>query len=639
MHVLFIILANSSKGGTQYAATRLAGHMLNRGHRVTLAYADDFGKAFGFPSPASLDLLPYSRSQEHANICRLREELRSMSPDVCLCMHSTRDHLLWAVASLGTGIPFIYSERTSPYIMASPPRWNSAGRLAAISGADAVHLLMPEYAETVPACFRDRVRVIGNPAPSGIIRYAEPTTQQEGRFRLISLGRLVESKQPFLLAKAFAHIAHAMPEWDLHFWGNGEEEAALTEFVRRHSELRNRLFLHGNTDRPLEVYPTGHLYCSASRYEGFPNAVLEALACGLPVVGFAGCTGLNGLVRHDVNGLLAQEMTVASLAEVLLRLMRDVSLRERLGQEARRVRKYYAEDVIFAQWEKLFYEMARRKNATVMDAFTKEPFASRARLSAAARREWLFRDFGMPMPYSMPWWKQRVASRLRAAGLRIAWWGRERFDSIRALPTLAAHARRARPLLESGNFAHKQYVFRQLYKTIRMLPLQHPGRTENFIEYVCEHVSVRNISVCCIGCRDAKELEAWKKRSVRKVTGVDLISTHPDIRIMDMHHMSFPDNSFDVVYACHALEHAANPPAAIDEFVRVVRDKGYIALELPTHFIKNNVDLHVFDSLDAIRELFSRHYIHCVSEEYLPRSSKLNSSGNDIFRSIYQIKK
>ena len=58
-------------------------------------------------------------------------------------------------------------------------------------------------------------------------------------------------------------------------------------------------------------------------------------------------------------------------------------------------------------WERLFAETATCKGHTVMDAFAEEPFASRACLSAAARREWLFRDFGTPIRYSLAWWLQR----------------------------------------------------------------------------------------------------------------------------------------------------------------------------------------------------------------------------------------
>ena len=640
LHIIIVSTINSRKGGTEYIATRLAEKMLCHRHRVTIAHADDDEKVFAFPLPRGVELLPYCRSQEHANIQRLREKIQQTAPDVCLCMQSSSEHLFWAVTLLGTGIPFIYSERTSPYVMSSPPRWNSAGRLAAMSGADAIHLLMPEYKETIPACFREKVRIIGNPAPEGVTRFANPAVTCEGRYRLVSLGRLVETKHPILLAEAFEYIADTEPEWDLHFWGSGEEEPSLKKYIERHPQLHNRIFLHGDTNSPLEIYPTGHLYCSASQHEGFPNAVLEALVCGLPVVGFASCTGLSNLVRNDVNGFLAPEMTAVSLAEALLRLMRNATLRDALGKNAQRIREQYTQETVFAQWETLFGDMAKRKGATVMDGFQEEPFASRARLSAVARREWLLRDFGMPVPYSFAWWKHG----LKTMSLKFMWNGMRQaqnfYTKTHHVVSLAAHLARATTLFLSKNFAYKRYLYRQIQKTVGMLPAQQADRTADFIAYAVRHIpDLENKAVCCIGCRDEKELDAWRSFNIANAVGVDLMSVNKDIHIMDMHSMTFHDDSFDIVYACHSLEHSAKPQKAIDEFTRIVKNNGYIAIEIPTNFIPNNVDIHSFENISAVHQLFSNKNNRVIYEKFIPASSPENIIGEDIFRIIYQIHK
>jgi glycosyltransferase involved in cell wall biosynthesis len=638
LHILIVSTINSRRGGTQHIAARIAEDMLRRGHCVTIAHdRDDPG--FVFSLPVGVNLFPYNRSQEQASIHRVRSELQRIDPDVCLCMQSSREFLFWAVTLLGSGIPFIYSERTSPYIMASPPRWNNAGRTAAMSGADAIQLLLPEYAETVPACFQDRVRIIGNPIPTGIPRRAAPITPHESRYRLIYLGRLIKTKNPLLLAEAFRQLANVVPEWDVHFWGSGEEMPALKNFLNKHSILQNRLFMHGDTDTPLAILSTGHLFCSPSQYEGFPNAVLEALTCGLPVVGFAGCTGINSLVRSGVNGFLAQKMTAESLADALLRLMSAPALRETMGKNALAVHEQYAADTIFDQWERLFRDMADRKNATVMDSFQEEPFAGQARLSAVARREWLFRDFGMPMPYSVAWWKQRFAIRLHTIFLHAMRSGERMAARVAGMLSLTAHLRRTGALFFSGNFTYARYLFRQLSKTVRMLPLQHSERTKNFIEDICGRISVENKLICCIGCRDEQELSIWEKKNIASVTGVDLVSVSPHIHIMDMHNMSFNDDSFDIIYACHALEHSLHPQKATNEFVRIVKNNGYIAMEIPTNFIRNDVDLHSFNSIEVIRDFFSTHILSIVSEEFISLFSEKNVIKEDIFRIIYQIKK
>jgi hypothetical protein len=151
------------------------------------------------------------------------------------------------------------------------------------------------------------------------------------------------------------------------------------------------------------------------------------MSCGTPVVGFAQCPGVNHIVRDGVNGLLAPEMTPDNLAATLAQAMENEELRLRLGKGAWETARRYASEQIFDQWEELFNKTAACKGHTRMDTFSEEPFASMARLSAAARREWLFRDFGQPWPMTLPWY----ASKLRQQRQRL-WNTAKRFVAQRS---------------------------------------------------------------------------------------------------------------------------------------------------------------------------------------------------------------
>lgn len=401
---------HTGKGGTERFTCRLANVMTQRGHGVTIFSLNDYkeGTPPVFNLEPDIQVRRVPCAYDHASVRRLREAIRVLAPDACVGFASSGRHLFWSVATLGSEAPYVYSEQTAPERIER--LWNRSGRLAAMSGADAVHLLVPEYAASVPDFLRDRVRCIPNPAPP-----APEKKCSDSPLTLLSLGRLHPVKQIPLLVEAFLLLAEEFPNWRLDIYGAGEDEAAVRASVAA-GDARRRIRLCGETDAPLEAFQRAAIFCIPSLYEGLPTTVVEAMACGVPVVGFAGCSGVNSVVRDNVTGCLASDMSADSLAETLGRLMRDASLRQTLAANALEAAKEYAADKIFDEWEALFFSMAKIRGRTRMDAFFEEPFASMARLSSAARREWVYRDFGAPWPGTWAYYR----GRLKQAALRCA---------------------------------------------------------------------------------------------------------------------------------------------------------------------------------------------------------------------------
>lgn len=422
MTLLRIAIACSSlcvsRGGSERAATALAAEMARRGHQPLLLSAfwpgQDARAEPVYGLPAGVRHHSIDAQGKHAHLRELRALLLDWGADVLLSMQSDADHLLWAMACMGSGIPLVCSERCDPVAFVEGIAWNRAGRHALLSGADCIHELLPTYVDSVPPPFREKVRVIPNAAPA-VARAADPVGGQ--RKNLLFLARLCAQKQPLLLLEAFSRVMDRHPDWDLTFWGHGPQ----TRMVRRRATregLAGRVHFKGICTDSAAAFAAAQLYCLPSAYEGFPNTVLEAMSAGLPVVGLAACPGVRGVVRDGVTGLLAQEHSAAGLARVLDQLMGNPEARAAMGEAARAACADYAAKTVFDQWEALFVEMAQRKGHTVMDSFYQQPFASRATLSAAARREWLFRNFGETMPYSMAWWRERAATLLRNLGRR-----------------------------------------------------------------------------------------------------------------------------------------------------------------------------------------------------------------------------
>lgn len=108
----------------------------------------------------------------------------------------------------------------------------------------------------------------------------------------------------------------------------------------------------------------------------------------------------------------------------------------------------------------------------------------------------------------------------------------------------------------------------------------------------------------CVGCMDKRELGFVKSIcGVKNVTGLDLYSSDPRIKVGDMHMMPFEDNSFDVLNSIDNFEHAYDPQKVVDEFKRVVKPGGLIAIEVPIDYKICAIDRFDYKSAENIMEM------------------------------------
>lgn len=237
-----------------------------------------------------------------------------------------------------------------------PGRLDRARRLAAVGGLDRVTVLLPEYRDWYAPAQQSRITVLPNAvAPVGPGLRARPGESR----RVVAVGRLAAVKRHALLIAAFARLAGDFPDWVLDIHGEGPLADDLAAQIAG-AGLGGRVVLHGQTADMGAVYRGGALLAHPAEFEGFPLAVTEALAHGLPVVGFADCTGTNALVRDGGNGVLipagpqtGTEARIAGLEGTLRALMADAALRDRLGAAGPGDMAPYAPDAVLDQWEAL----------------------------------------------------------------------------------------------------------------------------------------------------------------------------------------------------------------------------------------------------------------------------------------------
>ena len=146
-------------------------------------------------------------------------------------------------------------------------------------------------------------------------------------------------------------------------------------------------------------------------------------------------------------------------------------------------------------------------------------------------------------------------------------------------------------------------------------------------------------AVLCVGCRNALELDRFRASGFQDVVGIDVFSQRADIQVMDMHEMSFEDDSFDVVYASHALEHSYDVERVVREIGRVARDGAVVGVEVPVRAQASAADRIVFSGLEALRAAFQPQIGEELVAEEQPPHSATNDQGTDIARLVFRLRK
>ncbi|MCM0755940.1 glycosyltransferase family 4 protein [Desulfovibrio aminophilus] len=356
MRICCVIHSLARSGGAEKIMAWLAEGLAGRGHEVTLlTLAAPGEEAWLQPKPSvrvlSLGLASASPNVLAATLATirrvrvLRAAILAQAPDAVLSFMD-RVNVLTLLAVAGR-LPVVAAERTDPGVHRPGRVWSALRRLT-FSRARAVAVQTPAARDGFPAAVRGRCRVIANPvfppAPGG-------AAWTPGGPLIAGLGRLEREKGFDVLLRAFALSAPERPDWRLAVYGDGSERANL-ERLRDDLGLSERVFFPGFTDAPQTVLREADVFVLPSRYEGFPNALAEALAQGVASLATA-TAGSAAIVRHGRDGLLVPPGDERALARELARLMDDGALRARLAGNGPGVLERFTPEDVLDQWEQL----------------------------------------------------------------------------------------------------------------------------------------------------------------------------------------------------------------------------------------------------------------------------------------------
>lgn len=365
MRLLFAARAiDRMAGGVERMIITIMGAMVERGHDVDLLTWDRADAEAFYPMAPEitwhrLDLGdPAVKATPGLMLKRaaaVRQLIARRQPQVIVAFQDGPFRALRAYCA-GLGIPLIAAERSAPTGFAHTRNGQRKKFIAfnAFRFAKSIVVQCESYRQLYPPFLQSRIVTIPNPVFPAQLSAHPDQPNESGRYCLLSVGRLSYQKNYECSIDAFARIARAFPQWDLVIVGDGELRTKL-EGLAAAAGLSHRIALPGAVTEPGHYYARANLFFLPSRWEGFPNALAEAQAHGLPAVGFSDCAGVNELIVDGQNGLLAEGNGDSStLANAFAALMRDGDLRLQFGAMGRRSIMNYTPDQIMDRWENIF---------------------------------------------------------------------------------------------------------------------------------------------------------------------------------------------------------------------------------------------------------------------------------------------
>lgn len=194
------------------------------------------------------------------------------------------------------------------------------------------------------------IEVIPNAAMFVADRYSDVSNK-----RVIAVGRLDYQKGFDRLIQAWEIVYKSgkYNDWRLDIFGQGEWKEMLQGMIDERG-LNSSAFINKPTKNIGKEYAESAMLVMSSNYEGFPMVMIEAMACGLPVVAFDFKCGPKDIIREGENGLIIPNGDIKALAEGIIKLMEDTNCRKRMSANARKIVDTYSEKTVMNKWMGLF---------------------------------------------------------------------------------------------------------------------------------------------------------------------------------------------------------------------------------------------------------------------------------------------
>lgn len=359
-----LLMVDSFMGGAGNVMQILASQLSHRGYDVTLLLLNGAMMRPKYDL-SNVKIVEYPLVQNEpaktpiGRLLRYRTAVKRLilenAPDAIISFLTEYNDL--AAWTVGGKIPLVISERNNPFQEKLKPQWDLLRKLF-YSRADQLVVQCSQFADFYSESVKQKIAVIPNPILTPDTYHKD---RNDGEIHLVAVGRLHLQKNYPWMIEAMSRIHVQNPACTLKIYGGGDEKDALQSKIAEMG-AESYITLAGKTSTPYNVLAESDIYLMTSDYEGFPNALSEAMAVGLPSVTRLCHEGIRDIVEDGVNGYLIQSDDMDSYVQAVLRLADDAELRRTVGLAARQITNTYSVDRIIDRWETVLTEAVNCHN-------------------------------------------------------------------------------------------------------------------------------------------------------------------------------------------------------------------------------------------------------------------------------------
>ena len=363
MHIACMI-SSLIKGGSERVMCNLADYFVQQGNRVTLV--TQYQREDEYPlNPKVKRILSQITEAEMgrnriSNFIRRFQKLRNIwkteKPDAILVFIG-KNNFMALLTAWGLHIPVVVSVRADPN-QEYPNRWMRFMARHLFKKAAGVILQTRECMEFFPKAVQRKSVILHNPVNEV---FFENPHEGEREHTIVTVGRIDENKNQALLLRAFALIAADYPDYQIILYGKGDQEENLKQLADN-LEIADRVIFAGNESDVASKIKKAGVFVLTSNTEGMPNALIEAMVLGLPVIATdCPCGGPRDLIEDGVNGILTPVGDVDKMKENLQHILNDLQNALHMGQTARKSTAIYREKIVYREWMEYLLKISEQK--------------------------------------------------------------------------------------------------------------------------------------------------------------------------------------------------------------------------------------------------------------------------------------
>lgn len=348
------------RGGAQRVMANLIEYFTEQGYATVLVndFVQDKSKS-QYDLPKNLkrvylrkDLTGNKWAKNIVRIKRLREVVKEEQPDIVLSFLG-RPNKRMLIATLGLKVKKVVSVRNDPHREYGRDFLSKQFARQLFKLADGCVFQTKEAAEYFPESVQRKSTIILNPVGEKFYN----VKRSEAPKNIVTVGRMEPQKNQKLLIEAFSKIAHEFINDNLIIYGDGPLRKELETYIEKLG-LKDRVLLPGNVSNVEEVLAQAKIFVLPSDYEGMPNALMEAMAVGVPCVSTdCPCGGPRMLLKDIKEQKLVSVGNVKEMTDVLRNLVLDSEMRTNLTYKEKEKATYFEYNNILKQWKLYFDEV------------------------------------------------------------------------------------------------------------------------------------------------------------------------------------------------------------------------------------------------------------------------------------------